>query len=653
MRNSCAILLSTCAVLLAGCSRMPVATSTDSVPGVAFKGMVHGGRNPIVGAHVYLYGISGNGYGGASTSLLTSAGNTAIDGNSHYYVTTDSNGNFSITGDYTCGSPSHYYVYAVGGDSGSGANSAATLMASLGSCTLPNFSSLFVSVNEVSTIATAYAFSGYAVSGTQISSPETALAGTSVNNASFTVANLETLSTGAALATTPSGNGTVPQSEINTLANILAACVNTNGSIASGTPCNTLFTNALSGGTTGTQPADTATAAINIAHNPGANIANLFGLQTGSTPFQPDLSAQPNDFTIALSFTGGGIDSPFSLAVDGAGDVWMVNSNNSVTKMNGATGEAISPAGGYTGNGLTNPFSIAIDPSGNAWVANVYLSTAPSTVSEFTSSGGVATGSPFSGGGLSNENSFNALSPRDVAFDANGNVWIANLSGTLTELNGTTGAAITGSPFTVSATVSPSGVAVDSAGHVWASGFNSDVLYEVAVSNGAVLGTSAVGAGGMQQPYSIAIDASNDIWMPDQYDSQSLVGYQVSKFTSVTAGSAFGGGGILGPNGVAIDGGGNVWISNEIPINPSTSAGLTEMNNSGAAVSPASGYISSNIGGAGDVGVDGSGNVWVANAAVPVTFTAGVNVVEFVGAAVPVVTPLSVAVKNSTIGSRP
>jgi hypothetical protein len=43
----------------------------------------------------------------------------------------------------------------------------------------------------------------------------------------------------------------------------------------------------------------------------------------------------------------------------------------------------------------------------------------------------------------------------------------------------------------------------------------------------------------------------------------------------------------------------------------------------------------------------------VANLLAPVTSAIAVNVVEFVGAAVPVVTPLSVAVKNSTIGSRP
>jgi sugar lactone lactonase YvrE len=618
----------------------PIETNANPAAGATLQGTVHGGQNPIVGASVYLYAANVTGYGNASVSLLTNP------------VATNANGGFTITGDYTCPSTaSQVYLYAVGGNAGSGANSAAGLLAALGTCPASGTlsSTLFIGINEVSTVATAYAIAGYATDATHVSSSGTALAKSGIANAFANVPNMETLSTGVALATTPAGNGTVPQSEINTLANILAACINSSGPTS--TPCATLLGNATNGSTT---PTDTATAAINIAHNPAANVATLYGLQTGSAPFQPALSAQPSDFTVALSFTGGGIDAPFSLAVDGDGNIWMANDNSTVSKMNGVTGAAISPAGGYTGNGLTNPFSIAIDPSGNAWVANMYLSTPPSTVSEFTSSGGVATGSPFSGGGLSNENSFNAVSPRDIAFDASGNVWIANLSGTVTELNGTTGAAISGSPFSVStSTVSPSGVAVDSEGHLWVSGYNADTLYEMAVSNGAVLGSSAAGAGAMQQPYSIAVDASNDVWLPNQYDANSLVGYTVSKFTSVTSGTAYSGGGILGPDGVAIDGGGNVWISNEIHVNPATTAGLTEMNNSGAAVSPATGYLSSSLFSAADVGVDGSGNVWVANAVEAGTFANGTNVVEFVGAATPVVTPLSVAVKNSTIGARP
>ena len=661
----CVVLTCFLCLLLGGCSLTSTA-GPSAEAGVAMQGRVFGGQQPIVGAHVYLFAANTTGNAGpglvassnnASVSLL-SAALTGHSDSVGAYVLTDNNGNFTITGDYTCTANTQAYMYALGGNAGSGANSAAGLLAALGSCHASgNFlaQTPFIYVNEVSTIAAAYAFAGYATDATHVSSSGSALALTGIKNAFANATNLAGISTGAALATTPAGNGTVPQSEINTLANILASCVNSTGS--SSTQCSTLFTNAASSGSSGITPTDTATAAINIAHNPGANLAALYALSVPAPPFAPSLSAQPSDFTIALSFTGGGLNDPNSIAVDGAGNVWTANlGNTSVSQFNGVTGAAISPAGGYTGNGLTVPFSLALDPSGNAWVINMYLSTPPSNVSVFKPGGGTFTGSPFSGGGLSTQNSFNATSPRDVAFDANGNAWFANLSGTATELNGVTGAAISPSTgFTISTTVgSQSGVAVDSAGHVWVSGMNGNVLYEMAVSNGALLGASAYTAGGLEQPYSIAIDASNNIWLPNNYDPNTLVGNTVSKFTSVTTGTAISGGGILGPYGVAIDGASNVWVANGIRSGGASTPGVSELNNSGAAISPATGYTSSaTLGAPPDVAVDSSGNVWVPNAFIPVTFASGNNIVEFVGAAVPVVTPISVAVKNGTIGARP
>jgi len=70
---------------------------------------------------------------------------------------------------------------------------------------------------------------------------------------------LLSLSSGGALATTPAGNGTAPQAQIHTIANILAACINT--ASRSSEACTTLFANAISGGSTGTTATDTATAA--------------------------------------------------------------------------------------------------------------------------------------------------------------------------------------------------------------------------------------------------------------------------------------------------------------------------------------------------------------------------------------------------------
>ena len=107
-------------------------------------------------------------------------------------------------------------------------------------------------VNEVSTVATAYAIAGFATDALHVASSGTALAQTGIANAFANATNMETLQTGVALATTPVGGGTVPQAEINTLADILAACVNTTA--PSSSACSNLFPNAQTNGSTGGLP---------------------------------------------------------------------------------------------------------------------------------------------------------------------------------------------------------------------------------------------------------------------------------------------------------------------------------------------------------------------------------------------------------------
>src|SRR5215475_10222586 len=99
------------ALCLAGCniSRVPPSTfSPRTGSGMAIKGAVHGGQQPIVGAHVYLFAANTTGYGvpgiapsasNASVSLL-SAASTGHSDSIGAYVLTDGNGTFSITGDY-------------------------------------------------------------------------------------------------------------------------------------------------------------------------------------------------------------------------------------------------------------------------------------------------------------------------------------------------------------------------------------------------------------------------------------------------------------------------------------------------------------------------------------------------------------------------
>ena len=166
-------------------------------------------------------------------------------------------------------------------------------MASLGACPQAgNFDSAepFVFVNEVTTVAAAYAMAGIATDPTHIAGP-----GLPTAAGVAYAANLARVSTGKANASLPSDRRTaVPQSKINTLANILAACINTGGPASAG--CTTLFANAQGSGTN-PLPQETAAAAINIAHNPRANIATLYALQPQvDAPFEPRLGSPPGRF---------------------------------------------------------------------------------------------------------------------------------------------------------------------------------------------------------------------------------------------------------------------------------------------------------------------------------------------------------------------
>ena len=55
----------------------------------------------------------------------------------------------------------------------------------------------------------------------------------------------------------------------------------------------------------------------------------------------------------------------YGIAIDGAGNVWVANGDNSVTELSSA-GVSLSGTNGYTSGGLNYPYAIAVDSSGNA-----------------------------------------------------------------------------------------------------------------------------------------------------------------------------------------------------------------------------------------------------------------------------------------------
>jgi len=624
-------LLSGCSTSFAPAPEVPTQTSFGPIQGVSY-----GGRQPIVGAHIYAYAAGTTTYGGTSTSLLGTASvtgyTTAPDVNGNYYVTTDSNGAWKISAATTCTSGTQVYLYSTGGDAGSGANAAASLMAVLGQC--PTDGELAQSIgtntrviiNEAATISAAYATSGFATDPLHISAPVATSnqAKVGLANAFATAANLYSLTNGAsgASSVTPYGNGNVPQALLNSLANVLASCINTSG--ATSPACSQLFENATSNGTaTGTAPTDTATAAIYIAHNPySANVANIFNVAgtSSSSPFQPQLSSAPSNFTVELSFTGGGIQPApggdlvaLSLAVDAAGNIWSSNYSTSTLTELSPLGVPAN-ASGFTGNSLNGPRSIAVDSSGDIWVANL----GNNSISVFNSTGGTAVG-PFT-------TSINA--PQSVAFDGSGHAWIGSSNANIVELS-STGAVLNGSvtgnqlsqPYILA-------LAQGTAGNVWVADFDADYA-PVFMNNGTVAPNSPYA--GMDEPNCVALDASGNAWFADDANGATEI---------TTAGTVVHHTAGVYLYGCAIDGASNIWVSDY------SGAQVVELNNSGTVISgPSSGGYAQNIN-PDSIMIDGSGNVWFN------TFNDN-TLRELVGAATPVSFPLSHAVANNKLGQRP
>ena len=125
-----------------------------------------------------------------------------------------------------------------------------------------------------------------------------------VNAFSNTYPQLVDNSTGKALASGTSGSITITRedSKLNTIANVLAACVNSNGATSTTettSNCGALFTDVNEPGAT--RPSDTVQAALMMDLYPWYNVSAAYGLAVANSPFI-GLSTTPNDWTVAISY---------------------------------------------------------------------------------------------------------------------------------------------------------------------------------------------------------------------------------------------------------------------------------------------------------------------------------------------------------------
>lgn len=620
-----------CSVLVSGCGidaidHTPIGTQT-------LHGLVHGGQQPVSGATIQLYtvgnatGSAGN--GSMATPMLTRA------------VSSQGDGTFDLTGAYTCGqsykgdsigSPSdQVYIVASDGDPGltpAANNPALVLVAALGDCA--NLSTLsYVEINEITTAAAAWALAPFAASYTHIGASTSNVSG--IENAFLDAALLADVTTGQ--PATLASNLTVESAKLITLANALGSCVNSKGDSVG---CSPLFMAATPTGSL-VAPTDTFAAALNIVKNPGENVVAVFMAAGSKPPFAGALPTWPNDWTMSLTVTGGGLADPTGLAIDADNNVWVAGYSGPLSAFN-AQGTPLS-ATGYGAGVLDLSLGIAIDTNGDIWVTNNQTSYSTSgSVSKFLGVNAPAgsVGTVVESGG--NSGFVNGIYfPYAVSADTNGNVFIANnQNGTVTALNST------GSIYTNADNVSgyqlggdldafPNDVAVDLNDGFWIPDGNRSVIHVTA--DGVSKKTSCC-----YSPWGVATDSFGNVWIANflnnSFSEVSATGSLPIPIYQSTVG------GVNSPQYVAVDAAQNVWISNSGNGSISEIAGNGGQLPAGTAISPTIGAYTT--GGYGlDAGMnrpnyiapDRSGNIWVASEGTD-------SVTMFFGLSTPTVTPV-------------
>jgi len=584
------------------CTVTPVASSPGPCPtltpvsGVSITGKVLAGAQALGGAAVQLYAAGNTGNGSAATALLSGT------------LTTSSSGTFTVPAGYTCPSAqTPIYLLSKGGQFGSGpTNPSIWMMTALGPCGSIKSGSSYV-VNEVTTAASVWAVAAFMASSGNVGASCSNTTG--LDNAFQTASSLADPTSGKAPGTLLPATLTVSAAKLNTIANVLASCTTSSGS------CSALF-NAAATGTS--VPTNTIDAALNVAHNPGKNVAAFYALASGSAVFSPALTSAPPDWMIHNTVSGGGMASPATVSVAASGNVWVSSYFKTVSEFT-PTGATAFPSG-IAGSGINQSYGMAIDVSGNVWVANEQTNpnSGSGNVTELNSSGATLAAG-LTGGGIN--------FPIAVAGDSNGNVWVVDYGDSKVTLLNSSGSPLSPAPgWGGSSLAFPVALAVDSNHNAWVAN-QAGLLPVTKISSDGTQVTNydcnCNGASG------IAVDQSDNLWIANYYgDSISEVdgcGTQIL--------SGVKGGGVLHPQGIAVDGAGTVWVANYLGASMSEIAGA-ESSTPGTFTSPSTGFgTDASLLQPYSLAIDASGNVWVSN-------FGNSTLTQFVGVAAPVKTPV-------------
>jgi sugar lactone lactonase YvrE len=509
-----------------------------------------------------------------------------------------------------------------------------------------------ITVNELTTVATAYAFAQFFngqgfITGKLL--PVRVAQGFAEELAVPVTGELSIV-----LQAPPNADQTNTRRELGTLANMLAGCVHSGC-----TACGDLF--ALTRTTSTAGPVTTLQAMVNIAHRPAENVGALFELGESTKVYTPYLDKLLNGpeatdklrrldaFTVAIKFNATGrldgngqeecpFGGPGNLAFDPNGNAWIaINTVQGtpvsahcqvVLKPNGhpADGASDAPVSPLHGGGLLGQgFGVGLDPSGHVWSGNfgwgkVFPKDAAGntagSVSEFTLQG--APLSPDQTGYTGD-----LCRVQGVASDVGGNIWMASWGNdTVAVFPGGTPPQPGNPAFLQREEHSqPFGVAIDRDGAAWVTNegrstvskfklVNNRIVrqFEVPVSaavpppespgnpppNPCLTNQPNEPAPASVHPKGIAIDQEGDAWaVASAVDGVSIIQ------NDGTARQTFYGGGIVRPWGVAVDSRDNIWVANfgnivqadeKYGISKLCGAAHDGCITTGAALTPSTGY---------------------------------------------------------------
>lgn len=628
---------------------LAVAVSAGPADAAELNGTVRTGTLPVSYAKVLLY-QAGTTAGGTATLLGTGR--------------SDSQGGFRVAYAEPADANAVLYVVTTGGTVDIFGLKPRQRQLRFATVLGPGTPPSQVTINERTTVATAYAFAQF-LDGMQISGVHPG-----PKNAALTLRNLVNRRSGAVghvLATKPNGASTQTMREFNSLANMLATCAR---GLADG-GCKSLFKLAKAPG--GKRPKNTLQAAVNIAHYPGRKAKKLFTLSQRVAVYGPALTSPIATWTLTLLYDGGGgqLDGPGNMVFDKEGNVWIGNNyqyqRRAKTPACGDThlirltpdGRSY-PGAPYTGGGIYGVgFGIAMDPDENIWLGNFGFSGRgcdqplgdDQTVSLFNSDGVAQAGSPYADGDVNRV--------QGLATDDDRTVWFANCGGdsvTVYPLGDHT-AAVNHAPWGLE---KPFGAAVDSRHHAWFTANNTNRVFKLD-RLGNVLVRTERGENGIKRPMGIAVDSLDNAWVsnsgaiaapcyfrktlniPDKADAS------VSMITpDGTVSKAYTNGGVFLPWGIAVDGDDNVWVANFGGFRVGHLCGARPENcppgvKTGESIAPKkTGYAFDGLVRVTAVQIDASGNVWLTNNWLTYPYQTnpgGKTMAVMVGMAAPVKTP--------------